>query len=600
MKRIIGLLLTTIILSISLTNVPIANQYGYAQAEAATVALNKTMVTLFAGESFILSVNGTTQKVNWKSSDKAIVTVTSKGKITGNKKGTAIITASVGSKKLKCSVTVKTPAISSDTLELELASSSRLSILGTSDPIKWISSDSTIAVVNEKGLVMARAIGTAQITGEYKGKSYRCKVTVKAKKLQASITDLTCYEDTVIAISVKDYQKGEALSYKVANPKIVRCSFGEGSGDTYPLNIKLKGYGTTTITITSNYSKEELVIKVTAIDKLKNTKVKLAPEEIYEKCTAATVQVNTNIGLGSGFFINNGIIVTNYHVIKDASSINVQLQNGKQYQVDYIVGYNRDLDIAILSIPSENNILVINQHGIKAGEDLYTLGSSLGFADTFTNGIISNISRVIDKVNYIQINAAITNGNSGGPLINSYGEVIGINSAMLENGQNLNFAININQLYQVSTGNPVTVTEFSKREIAYFKTKEMKNIVKEDPSLTNSLESAQQLPLDTIIYGEVGISKADKVDMYKLILPSSQCISILIAPQSEDIDVTSSLKVDLWEETSRNTYSLVRNIKTEYIDGVLFINHIFSAGSYRLCVNNKLDTSNVAYYLKIR
>jgi hypothetical protein len=254
---------------------------------------------------------------------------------------------------------------------------------------------------------------------------------------------------------------------------------------------------------------------------------KLTAEQVYNKCSKATVQINTDNAIGSGFFIEKNKIITNYHVIDGASTISVQLQNGNSIDVDQILGFNKDLDIAILSVSKSNNYLKINNHGIKIGETVYAIGSSLGFTDTFTNGIITNAKRVIDDVNYIQTNAAITNGNSGGPLLNAYGEVMGINTMYAEGGQNLNFAINISQIKGINTDNPMTVSEYysslypdgnsnnnSNPEENY----EDYQTLNEDTANSGNISTCQTVTPGYLMYGSIG---PYTIDYYRFNLASS-------------------------------------------------------------------------------
>jgi hypothetical protein len=248
------------------------------------------------------------------------------------------------------------------------------------------------------------------------------------------------------------------------------------------------------------------------------------------------------------------------------------------------------LDIAVLCIPTVNSILTINRHGIKAGETIYTLGSSLGLADTFTNGIISNASRLIDDVNFIQINAAITFGNSGGPLINSYGEVIGINTAGIEEGQNLNFAVNINQLYQVSTGNPIPVAEFNKLEKEYKKSLE----IQEDPALSGSTKTCQYIPSGNTVYGSCASSQ---FDVYQFTITKDRSVSIVCGTTAEksELDLLDVMIID-----SKNIKANWK-AKTEEIDGepLKSLNCDLTPGTYWVLVGTYRFEKVIPYYYKI-
>lgn len=156
----------------------------------------------------------------------------------------------------------------------------------------------------------------------------------------------------------------------------------------------------------------------------------------------------TSVGTGTGVIItDNGYIVTNAHVIYDsqygaglASDISVLLNDDKSYDAE-VIGYDTDCDLAVLKINAENLDAAEfgDSENLKLGESVIAIGNPLGFElmNTVTSGIVSGLNRNItinDKsMNLIQTDAAINSGNSGGPLINKYGQVIGINSSKMSN-----------------------------------------------------------------------------------------------------------------------------------------------------------------------
>ena len=145
-------------------------------------------------------------------------------------------------------------------------------------------------------------------------------------------------------------------------------------------------------------------------------------------------------GSGSGFIWDDmGHIVTNYHVIEDASSAKVKLHNGKVYSAK-LVGVYPKRDIAVLKIDAPKELLkpikIGNSENLKVGQDVYAIGNPYGLDWTMTKGIVSALNRQVPLDKYsvmskaIQTDAAINPGNSGGVMLNSSGEVIGVNSAI--------------------------------------------------------------------------------------------------------------------------------------------------------------------------
>ena len=186
-------------------------------------------------------------------------------------------------------------------------------------------------------------------------------------------------------------------------------------------------------------------------------------EYVQKRTVTISVGLSNGTGTGSGFFIDDqGTVVTCYHVIDAAESIEVEVSDGGKYQVDQIVDFNENLDIAVLKLDiSGNDYLKIAEEDARTGEEVYAVGSSLGFLNgTFSNGMVSTASRKIGIIDCVQTTAAISNGNSGGPLVNVYGEVIGINAFSYTRGEDLNLAVKIHELDELAMDKNFTINQF--------------------------------------------------------------------------------------------------------------------------------------------
>lgn len=165
-----------------------------------------------------------------------------------------------------------------------------------------------------------------------------------------------------------------------------------------------------------------------------------------------------NASSGTGFFITqDGYILTNYHVVKGGSSVKVTLYNGESYDAA-VVGGDEDYDIAVVKIDvaGANAVVLGDSSRLAIGESIAAIGNPLGeLTFSMTSGVVSCVDRAINvdgtPFNMIQIDCSINHGNSGGPLFNSYGEVVGIVSAKYSSYSNttvegIGFAIPINDV----------------------------------------------------------------------------------------------------------------------------------------------------------
>jgi S1-C subfamily serine protease len=163
-------------------------------------------------------------------------------------------------------------------------------------------------------------------------------------------------------------------------------------------------------------------------------------------------------GTGSGFIINKeGDIITNAHVVSGADKVTVILKDGRQIE-GKVLGSDELTDVAVIQVKSDNlpTVSLGSSQSLQTGDWAIAIGNPLGLDNTVTAGIISAIGRksgqigVDKRVSFIQTDAAINPGNSGGPLLNQNGEVIGVNTAIIQGAQGLGFAIPIETAQRIA------------------------------------------------------------------------------------------------------------------------------------------------------
>lgn len=209
-----------------------------------------------------------------------------------------------------------------------------------------------------------------------------------------------------------------------------------------------------------------------------NTSKKMTASQVYAANVDATVGISTksttrnmfgysteSAASGSGFVVSsNGYIVTNYHVIEGADTITVTMNDGKTYDAT-VRGYNESKDVAVLKVNATGlkAVTLGSSKNTNVGDEVITIGNPLGeLTFSLTSGAISALNRKVtfsqnQSMNLIQTDAAINSGNSGGPLFNMYGEVIGITNAKYSSSgssseasiDNIGFAIPIDEVESI-------------------------------------------------------------------------------------------------------------------------------------------------------
>ena len=186
----------------------------------------------------------------------------------------------------------------------------------------------------------------------------------------------------------------------------------------------------------------------------------LSAREIAALASPAVVTIEMTISAteqsqGSGFYVRPQIVATNYHVIEGASTGIVRHSSyGETARVDKVLAYDEEWDVALLSVAQSSGSYGILPLGrlddVAVGDRAFIMGSPRGLEATFSQGIVSSL-RDAPPYHLIQLTTPISPGSSGGPVMNEFGQVIGLATATVTEGQNLNFAVPVTVLHDLLT-----------------------------------------------------------------------------------------------------------------------------------------------------
>ena len=255
-----------------------------------------------------------------------------------------------------------------------------------------------------------------------------------------AITPINSIPDGAIPDVFESYSYGQA-AYKLYRAGVLTGS--DSKGTFYPGRTLTRA--------------EAAVIIMRVVNADKRAALSLAPEltaeQIYKKASPAVfyIEVLDNDGTvlktGSGFFISgSGLAITNYHVVIGSTAMQITTDDGKVFDIAGIYDYDWKMDAALIQVDGAGfpYLEVSDPSLLLTGATVYALGSPLGLQASFSRGIVSQALREIEDSLFIQLDAAISSGSSGGALLDSTGRVVGVTSATMLGAQNINLAVPIN------------------------------------------------------------------------------------------------------------------------------------------------------------
>lgn len=257
--------------------------------------------------------------------------------------------------------------------------------------------------------------------------------------------DITTKTDKNIKVTITNWGNAVKKEYKINN----------GSWQKYAAPIVIT---TNSKVYAKGTSASGVMSDVTVLD-ISNIRNLLSKTDVSKQSVSSVkvvyYDINGNeIGNGSGFITSSdGQVVTNYHVIDMVTMLKVVTSDDKTYNVLGVTAYDSKRDLAVLKLEGAQNLPAVklgNSDELKLGEEVVAIGYPLDLKVTVSFGNVSSLNTPggFERTDYkdIQITTPISSGNSGGPLLNMYGEVVGINYSTIKNAQNINYSIPINEL----------------------------------------------------------------------------------------------------------------------------------------------------------
>lgn len=343
----------------------------------------------------------------------------------------------------------------------------------------------------------------------------------------------------------------------------------------------------------------------------------LTAKQIFQLCSPAVFSLETYASngdacsMGSGFFLDeSGIAVTNLHVLRDAHKAQAVLPDGSSHAVTGVLLYDSDHDYAVIQVEGSgfSTLKIGDSSALESGEEIYAIGNPDGLTNSISDGIVSNPSRA-DLDGMIQITAPISSGSSGGALLNAYGKVVGITTASLVNGQNLNFAVPIRSVLPeesvtvyASNHSPTTLdTCAADIEAALFENTPILgelNFYEIEPN--DSQESGNYICNGLTVFGHISEGNADT---FLVQCNAKGTMNIILGADTDNAHI-KDLMLTVRSYGNSTTLATATDYETDSSGGKILTCPIPAAGVYTITLRSgalyqteNLDVDYLFYYL---
>ena len=247
-----------------------------------------------------------------------------------------------------------------------------------------------------------------------------------------------------VIVTCKNHKDGEELSVSAKSSKSVKIKVGKWNNDICVIRLTAKADKNTTLNISLGSEKISVKLYLTK-DK------ELTGEEMYRYLRKAMVEIKCtdsvgSVYIGSGFFVGNGLVLTNSHVTEAASDISIYDYDGKKYEVKEIVGEDTVKDLILIRVKTGNKGALSMATSAPGGAKIYNIGSPAGLTGSFVTGLVANEGYDIEGTHYIQLSMPTGIGSGGGPVVNTHGQVLGVMTLVVNAAQNITMAVDYSEI----------------------------------------------------------------------------------------------------------------------------------------------------------
>lgn len=240
-------------------------------------------------------------------------------------------------------------------------------------------------------------------------------------------------------VTISERTSNDILSVWVADEEALDITVGEWNGDTCTVDLTANKSGILRVIVTAAGTQKTVKVYATPLHDMTS-------EEIYDYAHDTVVEIETydrkgNLYMGAGFFIGDGLVLTNHHVVEAAKTIKITDYNGKEYTAKSVLGFDKEKDLILIQVSKTNTAALNIAESVKGGQRIYSYGSPLCITGTFTQGMIANPHVEIDGNNYVQLAMPSGVGSGGGPIMDTQGRVVGVMCLVVNGAQNMSFAV---------------------------------------------------------------------------------------------------------------------------------------------------------------